>query len=266
MNTNPTISSIIDAYHNKIKKIEIEIRARGYAFFDHPELANLIEAARDVYVRDFPNISPHAQSHKFEYSDLVKKKYWKKFAIGSSNGTGAPYAQFLVTTYVTDVGEDNHLQLLFVLLFKMRNLLIGLPEDFGSTPSRDMYWNASRIHTYPAGGGFMLGHKDTHFLKQVKRERSTYEKKMNDSEFKVTHVSCPLSVRGTDFDEGGFWIRDRKTEEKVFLEKKGDRLDKLLFFDGNCEHGVDSVDPGTILSLSNVNGRTTCLSNLYAYE
>jgi hypothetical protein len=260
------ISKIIDGFREKIDDIKYEIRSYGYSFFEHPELEALIRLARNDYFETYLQIAPHAPTHKFGYSDLEEKKYWKKFAIGSSNGTGAPYAQFLVTTYVTDRGDLNHLQLLFNLLFRLRNLMIGLPRDFGANPKSDMYWNASRVHTYPAGGGFMLGHTDTHFLKQIDRKRTEYELLINDSEFHVTHVSCPLSLRGQDFEQGGFWIKDRRTGEKLFLEKFGDQLNKLLIFDGYCEHGIDSVDPDKLLDLSTVFGRTACLSNLYAFD
>ncbi len=256
---------VISEFQQCLDDIKQQVLSSGYCFFEHPKLEKIAKKARDEYRFVFSQLKPHPQSERFDYLSLKSEKFWKKYAIGSENGTGAPYAQFLTTTYFSD-WENTSLNSLFRILFRMRNMLVGLPREFGSTPNVDHYWNASRVHTYPAGGGFMLGHKDTYFLKQVQRARTNLEDMLARSAFNVTHVTCPLSTRGIDFQVGGFWIIDKINGRKEYLEKPLDLIGKLLIFDGNCIHGVDTVDPDRVVDLTSSTGRSTCLSNLYGFS
>ena len=175
-----------------------------------------------------------------------------KFAIGSRNGVGEPYAQLLQTIYFDPAGARHpSLNALFKVMIGLRNQLMHVAPDFGADPGRDGYWNACRVHHYPRGGGFMMNHCDTYF-----------PVKLGDLPF--YQVMAPLSVKGRDFLEGGGILVTRQGERLNTDELAG--LGSLVVFDGRILHGVDDIDPRDIMDFDDEGGRLAAFANLYVTQ
>lgn len=234
----------------QLNELRNQVSSNGFAIFSSPELKNLGLLAREEYLKKFAKLPIHSPREKFHYSILDSAPY-RKFAISSANGVGEPYAQFLQTTYYSEK-DRNYPNLINVFreLIKFRNQMLGQLIDFGSQPIRDGYWNACRVHHYPKGGGFMVEHKDTHFPKVLK-----------ESSLPFLQVMMALSIKGKDFLEGGNYIRTREGKQ-IFPEDIAE-IGSLIMFDGGITHGVQDVDPDSVLNLESKTGRFAAFVNLY---
>ena len=182
----------------------------------------------------------------------VKKNPIRKLAIGSSNGVSDPYAQFLQSTYFSSKSlKLQSLSKLAKILIQIRNQLSGLPLDFGENPSKDKFWNASRVHHYPSGGGFMSRHTDPHFTQVMKNNNIPF-----------LQLVLVLSKKGKDFTNGGGYIIPRENDKLINLEDEFSFGD-IVIFDGSIEHGVDTVDSHIIPDLNSKNGRLSLMVGLY---
>ena len=135
-------------------------------------------------------------------------------------------------------------------MIQLRNKILQLDKGFGQWESDGSYWNASRIHHYPAGGGFMAEHRDTYFPKVL-----------NQSQIPFLQVMGLMSSRGIDFESGGGFIV-LANGERFFFEDSNS-LGKIVMFDGNIRHGVADIDPHKVLNLQVTNGRFAAFVNLY---
>jgi len=233
-------------------RIEREVSATGMSTV-HPggNFAALCEAARADYLAAFKTTSVQPPKQAFQPSDLAVEP-WRKFAIGSRNGVGEPYAQLLQTIYFDPAGARHpSLNALFKVMIGLRNQLMHVAPDFGADPGRDGYWNACRVHHYPRGGGFMMNHCDTYF-----------PVKLGDLPF--YQVMAPLSVKGRDFLEGGGILVTRQGERLNTDELAG--LGSLVVFDGRILHGVDDIDPRDIMDFDDEGGRLAAFANLYVTQ
>ena len=106
-----------------------------------------------------------------------------------------------------------------------------MDDNFGSIVGfkTGTYWNASRIHHYPCGGGHMAEHADTHFPSILSKASIPF-----------VQVAVLLSDRNTDFRNGGGFIIDR-----------------------SLKHGVEEIDLDQVLDWSSTKGRIALFSNLY---
>ena len=208
----------------------------------------LCETAREEYLRAFAVAPVRPPKQTFRSSDLVSGP-WRKFTIGSKNGVGEAYAQLLQTTYFDEYQHAYPaLATVFSIIISLRNTLMRVATGFGSDPAADGYWNACRVHHYPRGGGFMMLHRDTYF-----------PVKLGDLPF--YQVMIPLSSKGRDFHEGG----------SVVVTNQGGRINtddaaglgSIIVFDGRILHGVDDVDPSTVMDFADLGGRFAAFANLY---
>lgn len=233
-----------------LKSLQNEVLDKGYAIYTDASLAALGNSARTEYLSNFYKLKIHSPREKFHYTSLDSQP-WRKFAISSANGVGEPYAQFLQTTYFSE--KDSRYPALreaFKYLISFRNKMLDLSEDFGSNPKKDSFWNACRVHHYPKGGGFMVEHQDTHFPKIL-----------HSSELPFLQVMMILSKKGTDFSEGGNYIRNRN-QDQIYPEDLAG-IGSIVMFDGGIVHGVQDVDPDGILDFSQPSGRFAAFVNLY---
>jgi hypothetical protein len=129
----------------------------------------------------------------------------------------------------------------------------GKSERFGFNPVVDRFWNATRVHHYPQGGGFMSAHKDEYFPQALGLKED------------LSFLQCAvlLSSKGIDFYQGGAFVV-LETGEKIMLDDQGD-AGTLVIFDGRLIHGVADVDPDQVLDWKNEKGRMAIFSNLYKY-
>ena len=237
-----------------IEKIKVELKNKGFSIIE-TGLTDLISKARMDYLGAFNQLTLHSPREPFTPHDLLQAP-WRKLAIGSRNGIGEPYAQFLQTTYFHEQCQKySHLQQLFLNMIQLRNNFLQLPHDFGSCPERDLFWNACRVHHYPSGGGFMMAHKDTHFPKALEL-----------TGFPFLQIMVPLSKKGEDFTTGGGFIVGRDTGQKHFFETNMS-LGGIVLFDGSqVIHGVDDVDSDKIVNFQSESGRLAAFVNVYQVQ
>jgi hypothetical protein len=226
------------------------IKNTGYVVEVDNEIVEMSQGARTEYLNVVPCLQVHAPRESFSPKNLASGP-WRKLAIGSVNGVGDPYAQMLATTYFHERNPGTpFLNALFSTLISTRNRILGIREDFGSDPDRDDFWNACRIHHYPRGGGFMVGHKDTHFPSVLK-----------SSGVPFLQVMALLSVKKVDFHTGGSFFINR---DGIRTNVEDDfPLGSVVMFDGSIHHGVEDVDPDQVLDFNLASGRIAAFVNLY---
>lgn len=215
-------------------------------FFSKKEVSSLKKEFNDLY-HSINLLPPHSNKIK---KGFVKNPF-KKMAIGATNGIGDPYAQFLITTYLSSNSKFHPLlSSAAIKIIKIRNSLLGIDLNYG-LGSNDKFWNAQRIHFYPSGGGFMVQHKDSHFPKILRKDNLSF-----------LQCCILLSNKGTKkcFTKGGFFIISNN--RKVYLENINS-AGNLVFFDGSITHGVDTIDPDILLNLDSSRGRLALFVNLY---
>ncbi len=241
--------------HLNMDLILSELSHKGFYILEDNVLYELIYKARVEYLNILHQLPVHPPREKFTLHDLVHKP-WRKLAIGASNGLGEAYAQFLQTTYFHEQSVAYpYLTQLFRKMITLRNELLGLAEDFGSCPERDLFWNACRVHHYPSGGGFMMAHKDTHFPKALE-----------SSGFPFLQIMAPLSARGQDFTTGGGFIVRKDTQEKYFFETETSLGHVVLFDGGHIIHGVEDVDGDRVVDFQSPSGRFAAFVNVYQVQ
>jgi hypothetical protein len=238
---------LVDSTLN-LEAIHKEIAENGFSVLRLPGMENLCELARTDYLDALATQQLHPPKQRFHYTEL-KQAPWRKLAIGSTNGVGEAYAQFLQTIYFDcERSPYPNLNTLFKLVIDIRNRLMGVRRDFGKDPVGDGFWNACRVHHYPSGGGFMVTHTDTYFPFKL-------------GEYSFYQLLIPLSMKGRDFDHGGGVIIDRHGS-KINTDDEGG-LGTVLVFDGRTRHGVEDVDPEALVDFANPRGRLSVVCNLY---
>jgi hypothetical protein len=236
-----------------VEVVDEHLRERGYFLIRSTVLETIAAAARNEYLGLFEREKPHPASEAFTYEQLSELGRWKKCAIGSGNGLGHPISQLLLTTYLhPDSSHVPALQNLFSPMIRLRNRLMRVPDGFGFVPARDGFWNASRIHHYPCGGGFMTAHADTYFPVEL-GDRPFYQ------------VGALLSRKGVDFQTGGGFVVSKKDGKKVDIESEGG-FGTVVIFDGKTVHGVDDVDTHEVMDIHSTTGRIAAFVNVYTYQ
>lgn len=226
------------------------IKENGFHSMQNSESVHLAGMAKQEFVELMPNLPIHSPAEPFLRTALLERP-WRKMAIGSKNGLGESYAQFLDTTYFSERGlGTQNISAFFDYLILFRNKILKLDKNFGRWDSDGSYWNASRIHHYPAGGGFMAEHSDTYFPKVL-----------NQSQIPFLQVMGLMSSRGIDFESGGGFIAPAYGE-RIFFEDESS-MGKIVMFDGSIRHGVDDIDSHKVLDLQGTSGRYAAFVNLY---
>lgn len=219
--------------------------------------ADLLDKSLFDYANLLTKYRPNSSNSSFKWSDLNESCYLK-YAIGSKNGLGESYAQLLQSLYLPNRLEfliDNTCPIYKVtlLLILIRNFLCELNPCFGFNPTSEGFWNSSRVHHYPSGGGFMMSHKDTAFPKALEK-----------SKIKFLQVSASLSIKNwTYFEGGGFVIS--KDGRKIYTDRTNSNKSTITLFDGSITHGVEDVDKSNLLSFSPEAGRLAIFAGLYPY-
>jgi len=233
----------LDAIRNSLSR-------EGLCILQNTEVRSFIDLAQGEYYKSMNSCEIKPPRQKVNYSNLENKPH-RKLAIGCVNGVGEQGAQFLQTTYFSK--EDPtypNLGIIFSYLILLRNRILGIDEDFGNNPDNDGYWNACRIHHYPSGGGFMVGHSDTHPPTLLKT-----------SDHPFLQVLVVLSQRSRDFHIGGGYIINRRGK-KIYYENETS-LGSIVCFDGSCVHGVDDIDNDKIVDFQAQSGRIAGFISLY---
>ena len=233
-----------------VREVRESIKNNGFYTFQTHETIVLATNAKREYLDFMPAFQIHAMGESFS-RDQIKEGPWRKLAISSVNGLGESYAQFLLTTYFPETSITTpNINRFFDYLINLRNAVLELDDEFGSWDSDEKFWNASRIHHYPQGGGFMVEHSDTHFPKIL-----------SQSQIPFLQVMGLMSSRESDFEKGGGFI-SKANGDRVFFEDQHS-TGKIVLFDGGIRHGVADIDSDKILDFQSKSGRIAAFVNLY---
>ncbi|MGY5142930.1 MAG: hypothetical protein ACW9XH_00420 [Candidatus Nitrosopumilus sp. bin_32a] len=129
----------------------------------------------------------------------------------------------------------------FKRLFRLRNILSDLPEEYALSDITDGYISLPLVQHYPRGGGYMQEHQDP------------------DNGQKVV-VNTILSECPKDYETGGLFYRDNDGK-KIYVDKELKPGDAFVFYP-TLSHGVDPVDKNVELNWDNDDGRWMCFSTL----
>ncbi len=129
----------------------------------------------------------------------------------------------------------------FRRLFKIRNAISGLPEDYALNSIQDGLVSIPTVQKYPRGGGYMQEHIDPDIGQKAV-------------------FSTILSEYGKDFFSGGLFYRNERNE-KVYVDPLLRPGDSFVFHPA-VAHGVDPVDADVDLNMNSNDGRWMCFSSL----
>ncbi|HET6346853.1 MAG TPA: hypothetical protein VFH51_18105 [Myxococcota bacterium] len=185
-------------------------------------------------------------------TEAVRRNF-QKLQVGANSGINSrrTLGRFMRILYNPIFAPDIYgLRDHFVTLARLRNRLYGLPDTHAVAGTDGAYWTCSRLHQYPAGGGFIVPHRDVY-----SRLAST------ETGLSYFQVMLLLTEKGRDFHEGGAYVEDdaglRFTYEDHCLS--GD----VVVYDGRTVHGVADIDPLAELDLSRLSGRVAALASLF---
>ncbi len=94
----------------------------------------------------------------------------------------------------------------------------------------------------------------------------TFPKVLANCQLPFLQVSASLSMKGRDYIEGGGFVIEKNSENKVFTDRTHKRSSLITIFDGSCLHGVDEVDPFRNLSFNPTYMRSTLFAGLYPFK
>ena len=224
------------------------------------EFLFLIESAFQEYKRiiDEKKVEILATNSSFRYKE-IKNNFFGKYSIGAYNGIKDPIAQLLQTIYLPTskkqiLNSNNYLFKLAEYLVFLRNYICNMDPLFGYNPIKEKFWNASRIHHYPIGGGFMSCHNDTSFPKIMKNNSVPF-----------LQISVSLSMKGRDYFKGGGYVFEKENNKKIYTDRNQNNPSSITFFDGSIFHGVDDVDPDSKISFNSKNMRAALFTSLFPY-
>ena len=129
----------------------------------------------------------------------------------------------------------------FKRLFRLRNILSDLPEEYALSDIVDGLVSLPLVQHYPRGGGYMQEHQDP------------------DNGQKVV-VNTILSEYSKDYETGGLFYRDNNGK-KIYVDKELKPGDAFIFYP-TLSHGVDPIDENVELNWKNDDGRWMCFSTL----
>ncbi|MFT5813642.1 MAG: hypothetical protein ACI9VT_001395 [Psychroserpens sp.] len=174
-----------------------------------------------------------------------------KLSIGGAQKFGVYRPRCLRTIY-NPMWEDDIFgaRESFRKMAQVRNVLYGFDQNFAIDEVEDGMWTASRFHQYPAGGGFLISHKDIVVPKVHEKEgyKGFYQ------------LIMAMSKKGVDFETGGGFASIKG--EKYYFEEDVEYGD-IVIYDGRTVHGVDDIDPHKPFRQTSIDGRIAAFVTLY---
>lgn len=179
------------------------------------------------------------------------KKNFQKLCVGSASINGEKIYRLHRVIYNPFWSKNRYdLKDIFTKFAKIRNIILGLSENYCLNKIENNLWSANRILQYPVGGGHMSSHTD-YILKNV-------SKKNNINNF--YQLILLLTEKHKHYHSGGAYIMNKN--KKIFIEDNAQQGD-LLIYKSTIEHGVEEIDPNIKLNLKEANGRIVLMNSLY---
>jgi hypothetical protein len=125
----------------------------------------------------------------------------------------------------------------FKEVFEIKNALTETDKDayYDNVPSDGVI---SRVvsHQYPRGGGYLQEHIDP------------------VNPFSLIQTIIQASNHGTDYQQGGLYLRETETAEPIFLDPHT-KIGDMIVASPDVRHGVAPIDPDMPLDWSKDDGR-----------
>lgn len=206
-------------------------------------------AAYDRIVTTFDRSKDHPAAG--QSAEAVRTNFQKINLGGESRTANHDDARFFRAFYNPIWAEDVWgLRSAFVRLAQVRNRLAGLAPDFAIDKIEDNgLWTAARFHQYPRGGGFFRRHTD-YVVKDVADEKST----------RFYQVVLTMSRKGEHFHHGGAFVDI--DDRRICLDDCAEMGD-IIVYDGRTVHGVEDIDPRSMLDMETINGRLAGFATLF---
>lgn len=181
-------------------------------------------------------------------------KNFQKLAIGGTMQSWAYRPRFIRILYNPLWEADIYgLHGLFRKLAALRNRLQGHPEGYAIDTVDGGMWTAARVQHYPAGGGFLIPHRDT-VISKVNSDAGIEQ---------FYQILLPLTQKGMDFERGGGFVELEDGEgQRVYIEDNIEAGD-VVMYDGRTVHGVADIDPHKRVNLQTMDGRVVMFASLY---
>lgn len=207
-----------------------------------------IARARGLMRQNFDPSADHATTG--ESPEQVRRNF-QKLSIGRARHGGVDRPRFMRCFYLPMWDEDVFgLRDVFRKVAQVRNLLAGHELDYAIDDPTGLAWTASRLHHFPAGGGFMVDHRDT-VLPALYAENGL-------GSFYQPLVL--LSQKGVDFECGGGFAM--VGEERISYEDYC-RAGDIVIYDTTTVHGVDDIDPHVPFRQDSLAGRMSGLVTIF---
>ena len=98
-------------------------------------------------------------------------------------------------------------------------------------------------------GVFFCVHRDTTLLDVAKEKKSNFYQ-----------IILNLNQKGVDYNSGGAFVDN---DQYRFMVEDQCEIGDVLVYDGRTLHGVEEVDPNSVINMNNINGRLVAMASLY---
>ena len=211
----------------------------------------ILEAKRRLAERYNPdNDSPAMGEHP---KDIMGN--FQKLSIGGAEHSGV-YRPRCMRTYYNPIWADDiyGLRESFRKCAQIRNIMYGFDVNFAIDTVEDGFWTAARIHSYPAGGGFLVSHLDD-VVPVVQRAEglSRYFQPVIVMSRKGTDPDC-------DFETGGGFF---ELNSHRYYYEEACELGDVVIYSGATQHGVADIDLHRTFDSRRPEGRYSGFVTLY---
>ncbi len=250
------LDEFIEATTIKLEKAEELTREKLFPIMEKYSFARLvglidpveIEAAKLLLKKKFDSSQDRPGTGE-EPGEL--KGNFQKLSIGGAAQSGVYRPRFMRSIYNPLWVDDTYgMHKSFRIAAKVRNVIYNLPLDYATDEVQDGLWTAARFHHYPAGGGFLVAHRDT--VMPVVHEEVGLGR--------FYQLLIVMSEKGKDYKTGGGFVQLK--DKKYFYEewcKPGD----IAIYDARTIHGVEDIDASETYKEQLFNGRVAGFVTLY---
>lgn len=180
---------------------------------------------------------------------------FQKLSIGGAEHSGVYRPRCMRTFYNPIWSEDIYgMRQCFRTAARVRNIIYGFNENFAIDSVEDRFWTASRIHSYPKGGGFLVSHLDD--VVPVVQKASGISRYFQP----VIVMSKKGKGSDCDFETGGGFFELNKT--RYYYEQEAE-LGDIVIYSGATVHGVADIDLHKAFDTRDPRGRFAGFVTLY---
>jgi hypothetical protein len=180
---------------------------------------------------------------------------FQKLSIGGAEHSGTYRPRCMRTLYNPIWADDIYcMRESFTTMAIVRNILYGKPIDYAIANIDEGFWTASRIHHYPAGGGFLMPHVDNIVPTVQKAEGLPLFFQP------VLVMSKKGDGEDCDFITGGGFFE--VASERYYYEADCE-LGDIVIYSGRTIHGVADIDLHIPFDSTSSRGRLAGFVTLY---